>query len=281
MYVGPARAVQKPVVQVITLTGETIAFAKIGINRLTEELVRTEARSLGLLGEQDLSSLRVPDVLHAGRFNGHEILVQSAMLPTRAQPPSWKLLTAATAEATSVGGEQRSSWSTSEFREIQHRRLEALSGHEHHSLLRRALELCDQALGDAELRFGSSHGDWAPWNMTCVDDELVAWDWEYFRQGVPRSLDAVHYDVSDRVALRGQSPQEAFEEVRAATSGTLTSDLLDGPEQTPAVLVYVADLLLRYVEDDEVGAGGTAMSRIEEWAGVVLDRCAERISSTP
>jgi hypothetical protein len=117
--------------------------------------------------------------------------------------------------------------------------------------------------------------------MTCVDDELVAWDWEYFRQGVPRSLDAVHYDVSDRVALRGQSPQEAFEEVRAATSGTLTSDLLDGPEQTSAVLVYVADLLLRYVEDDEVGAGGTAMSRIEEWAGVVLDRCAERISTTP
>jgi hypothetical protein len=281
MYVGPPRAVQKPVVQVITAAGETIAFAKIGINRLTEELVRTEARTLKLLREHELTSLRVPDVLHTGQFNGHEILVQSAILPTRAEGPSRELLIAATGEATTVGGKQRLRWASSEFRETLHRRFERLSGDAHHRLLRRALDLCDQSLGDGDLWFGSSHGDWAPWNMTRVRGELVAWDWEYFRQGVPTSLDAVHYDVSERVALRGQSPQEAFEQVRTATSGTLTSDLHDSSERTSAVLVYIADLLIRYVEDDEVGAAGTAMSRIEEWAEAVLDRCAERISSTP
>jgi hypothetical protein len=79
LYIGPARAVQKPVLQVLSTTGETVAFAKLGINPLTRVLLTNEAAALQTLHRAALRHLAIPDLLHHGQWQGHEVLVQQAV----------------------------------------------------------------------------------------------------------------------------------------------------------------------------------------------------------
>ncbi len=43
IHLGPPRANRKPVLQLMDPSGATVAFAKVGVNRLTRERVRHEA----------------------------------------------------------------------------------------------------------------------------------------------------------------------------------------------------------------------------------------------
>src|SRR5262249_59357095 len=70
LYLGPARANRKPVLQLLTGAGETAGVAKIGINALTSGLVRAERESLARLSPARLSPITVPEVLHCGMWDG-------------------------------------------------------------------------------------------------------------------------------------------------------------------------------------------------------------------
>ena len=66
LYVGPQRAVQKPVLQILDGRGRPVAFAKVALNPLTTRLIRNEAAALTRLQTADLRTVRVPRVLHHG-----------------------------------------------------------------------------------------------------------------------------------------------------------------------------------------------------------------------
>ena len=105
-YIGVPRAVQKPILQLLTPAGQTFGYAKIGINPLTCELVRGEAEALTALATAHLRHLVVPPVLYAGSWRGHEILVQGALSgdgPALAGSPA---LVAAMTEIARVRGVQ-------------------------------------------------------------------------------------------------------------------------------------------------------------------------------
>ncbi len=55
LHLGAARANRKPVLQLLSKAGETIGFAKIGINALTRELVTGERAALVKLSEARLT----------------------------------------------------------------------------------------------------------------------------------------------------------------------------------------------------------------------------------
>src|SRR5215468_7014069 len=108
LYLGPARANRKPVLQLLTGAGETAGFAKIGINALTSGLVRAERESLARLSRAGLSQITVPEVLHYGMWHGLDVLVLSA-LPTRlrGRPVPAARLAAAMGELAGGGGRRR------------------------------------------------------------------------------------------------------------------------------------------------------------------------------
>ena len=82
--IGPARANRKPVLQVTDPAGTVLAFAKVGHNRLTRELVRHEAASLDSVGDLRLRGVRAPRVLGHVAWRDLELLVLEPLrVPTR------------------------------------------------------------------------------------------------------------------------------------------------------------------------------------------------------
>ncbi len=219
LYVGPKRAVQKPVIQLISLAGETFGFAKLGINPLTEALVGHEYRALARLHDARLTTLEVPAVLHLGKWQGHTLLVQAAIPASRDVTEIKRLLPAATRELAGVDGITEQSWLASTYRARLAERSAALATVPHADLLELVLRAVDGRLAGTNVLFGSWHGDWAPWNVTSRNGRLVAWDWETFENDVPYGLDAAHNDITARAIIGGLAPDAAYADLLLRSMG--------------------------------------------------------------
>jgi hypothetical protein len=104
-HLGAPRANRKPVLRLLTARGEAAGFAKISINPLTRELIRAERAALDTLADENFSRLSIPQVLHYGSWQDHEVLILSALPVWRSRrklPPGQ--LAAAMAEVAAVDG---------------------------------------------------------------------------------------------------------------------------------------------------------------------------------
>ena len=93
MHLGAPRANRKPVLQLLTDDGDTIAYAKVGTTALTSELVRAERAALDRVAAAGLSSVTAPAVRHLGTWHGLDVLILDA-LPVwqpRAELPAGRL----------------------------------------------------------------------------------------------------------------------------------------------------------------------------------------------
>lgn len=275
LRVGPPRANRKPVLELLSPSGEMLGFAKVGITSLTRELVRAEAAALEKLGAAGLTRLEVPTLLHHGQWREHEVLVQTPLSGSgRGVSPA--MLTSAMAElATAEGVTIQPAGQSGYWRGLRSR-LEACAGREPAAAL---LQVMDdlQATADAtSLAFGSWHGDWTPWNMTSSGDQVLVWDWERFESGVPIGYDALHYQLQGAVERNGAGG------ARSATEAALfTAPMTLGPLGVrPGFAVFVAALYLveiatRYTCDGAAEAGAR-LGDVSTWLLPALARYAER-----
>ncbi len=269
LYIGPPRAVRKPVFQVISPGGQTFAFGKLGQDPFTGDLIRAETRAVQDLARQSWNVLRVPRILHAGNWNGHPLLVQAAIKPGVRRDVESDRVKAAMTDLAALGAPRARPLQDSSYWHTLRRRVAAIRDPAFAAALQHSLDdLAAEAPGLA-LRFGPSHGDWAPWNMLVHDDGVHVWDWEKFAPDVPVGFDAVHYFVHGSVVDGGVRPADAF---AAALAGGPAPLMPDGAgEPAPLVWLYAIHLATQYLEDREMDAGDTAMSRLSEWLGVTLD----------
>lgn len=256
VHLGAARANRKPVLQLLTPAGETIGFAKVGVNPLTSDLVSGEREALGRLGAAGLRELRVPQVLGHERWNGLQILVLSA-LPVwqKRRPLAPGQLDRAMAEVAGLAGVTRFPFAASEYWALLTSRLEAAGDGPEPAALASALGELAGLAGAAELGFGSWHGDWTPWNMACTAGGLLLWDWERFTWPAPVGFDALHYWLQAEVTGTRRDPAQA-----AAACVQRAPLLLDpfgvaGRQARLTALLYLADLSVRYVADRQEQAG--------------------------
>jgi hypothetical protein len=166
MHLGAARANRKPVLQLLTPAGETIGFAKIGVNPLTSGLVKAERAALTELASSGLELMRLPRVLAHGTWNGLEVLVLSP-LPVwlrRTPLPSGRL-SAALAELGAVAGTTSSVLPGSGYWDRLTARLRLAEGSPELDRLTGALGRLAEAASGTTLTFGSWHGDLTPWNV--------------------------------------------------------------------------------------------------------------------
>ena len=210
VHLGAARANRKPVLQLLTAAGETIGFAKIGINPLTAALVQTERAALDRLQAAGLRHLTVPRVLAREHWNGLEILVLSP-LPVWAKrtPLAPGELELAMAEVAGLAGAADSPLAASQYWPRLMARLDGAGEGAEQTALRSALgDLADLA-GATTLSFGSWHGDWTAWNMASTRDGLLVWDWERFTAPAPVGYDALHCWLQAEVVGNGRDPAGA------------------------------------------------------------------------
>jgi hypothetical protein len=105
MSVGSARANRKPVLHVVAADGATLGYAKLALSPLARRLVRAEATNLRLLAGHDFEHLELPQVMHHGPWQEHELLVMTALpAPFRRRHRRDTLPVHAMAELAAFGG---------------------------------------------------------------------------------------------------------------------------------------------------------------------------------
>ncbi len=256
MYLGPARANRKPVLQLLTPVGQPIGFAKIGVSPLTRDLVRAEHAALGRLSQAGLVEVTVPPVLHFGEWHGLDVLVLGA-LPVwqRHHPVSGPQLAAAMGEVARVDGLTREPLRGSAYLERLRGRLAGADEGQDRAALQGVLATLGGRLGDVVLTYGAWHGDWAPWNMAHTGCGLLVWDWERFDAGVPLGFDALHHWLQGEVGPRHHDPLASATGCSARAAELLTPFGIAAPEARLTALLYLADLATRYLVDRQAEAG--------------------------
>jgi hypothetical protein len=255
MYVGVARANRKPVLQLLTGTGQTVGFAKIGVSPLTRELVRAEYASLSELGQARLTQMKIPQVLHYGQWHGLDVLVISALpawLPRLALPSV--RLAGAMCEVANLSGPRSEPLGGRYLPRLRERLQSADEGPERAALLQALSELDVQA-GSAVLSFGAWHGDWSPWNMASTGEGLLVWDWERFTIGVPVGFDALHYWLQTEVGPTHRDPLAASSACLEHAAQLLAPFGISRPQARVTAVLYLADLATRYLVDRQARAG--------------------------
>jgi hypothetical protein len=272
LQLGPVRAVQKPVLQLVSPDGTTFGFAKLGTGDLTDDLIRTELDALRRLATVPHAPVRPPDVLHAGGWHGHDLVVLSAIRGDGRPIPHQRLVTATGAVATALGVHPRP-WRTSSYRHRLTTRLHRLPFSLRVARLRQTLTRLDAVVDEAPVMFGCWHGDWAPWNMAGNAEQVAVWDWEHFAADVPIGYDAVHHDLARLVTVEGRPPAEAFARLLRDDEPGLVADVVPEDDRVVLVTAYLLEIATRYLEQDEVGVGGTRLSRLDEWLPSAVSDC--------
>jgi hypothetical protein len=256
MHLGPPRANRKPVLQVLTPAGGTLAYAKLGVDPLTDSLVRAEATALASLAAAPMHVVAVPELLHAGPWAGHDLLVQSALpVWSRRRPLTSDRLVAAASEIAGLGRVDGVAFATSAFRTDLAGRVAALPPGEAGDRLSGLLRRLDAVAGSVPLSLGGSHGDWAPWNMACLADRLLVWDWERFRPLVPVGFDLLHHRLQHDLVVRAQDPLGAACRLVDDAEGTLGPLGSTARSAQVTTALYLADLAARYLADNQLEAG--------------------------
>ncbi|HEY6932724.1 MAG TPA: hypothetical protein VI452_04945 [Marmoricola sp.] len=269
VHVGPPRAVRKPVLQVLDpTTREVVAFAKVGVNDLTRQLVAREASNLTELEQRRLETIVAPLVMHHGEWRGMEVLVQSALRPATVKRPDQALLESGLLELSNLCGRSIGRLGDHPYTDKLRARIRALPSHSGGEVLARALDDVVAAAGDAPFRFGAWHGDLTPWNMAGDGNRLLIWDWEHFESPVPLGYDVLHHHVHSAVRA-GTRPDVAMAGL-SAKAATVSPAFQEADEARRLLgRLYAIDMATRYLADGE-GERGTGLGAVGSWLGAAL-----------
>ena len=243
--IGPLRPNQKPVLQLGTADGELIAYAKIGWNPPTRDLVDHEAAVLDRLSVQRLHEIVVPVVLHHGNWRGMSVLVTAPLNHSDEGRPNTELMAAALMEMATHGRPVESRLSSSRYWSRLTRRA---SRPEVSSRLSDSVSRIGRIYGDHSFRFGFGHGDWAPWNMRRLGRRLGVWDWERAADDVPLGLDLVHFHFQQGFHEGGASVAAGLDRARTRLAADLIMTGIDQDDTDVLIVLYLVELALRYEE---------------------------------
>jgi hypothetical protein len=200
---GPPRANQKPIIRIMNPDGRTVAFAKIGWNELTKNLVDAEVEAVSSEAVQALNSVVAPRVLFHGNWETNRVAVYQAVLggPGRVEPDANQFLAVAHCWPTSTQKLRTTSFFERLVADLTN--IEGSNG----QVARGIVELLDATYGEKEFSLGGWHGDWTPWNNARLSQRrIVLWDWERAGGEAPLGFDSVHYRFQPSSLRGGRRP---------------------------------------------------------------------------
>ncbi len=138
------------------------------------------------------------------------------------------------------------------------------------SVLRAALSRLASADGIDEVAFGSSHGDWTPWNMSLSDDGLFVWDWERFERPTPVGYDVLHFWFEVGFHKQGLDVATASRSALARSVGILRQLEVTPSSQDTLHQLFLIERSLRVEEGRVAGVpvhGGLSEGLLRELEG--------------
>jgi hypothetical protein len=280
LHLGPPRANRKPVFQVLDPTGEPLGFAKVGVDPLTRRLVADEARALRALAERPPRGVDVPAVVHHGRWNGAEVLLQSALpvwLPRAADDGTRRV--AAMVAVAGVDGVCDEPVVGPYLAGLAARVGRLGEGHGAAApAAALAAALAAAARTGGTLSIGCWHGDWNAGNTAMLADRMLIWDWERFAAGVPLGYDALHHDLQTAITVGRVPPDEAAASTVARAAVLLAPFGVPAGRAAVVAALYLTELGTRYVADGQAAAGAP-LGRLDGWLLPVLGQLSRELTS--
>jgi hypothetical protein len=262
---GPPRANRKPVVAVLDRRGIAVAFAKLGVDPLTRDLVADETAALVALARRDVAPARVPAVRYAGvRSDGVAILAVDALPVADASPGAEpeRCSPVAAAMRAVAGRPFAARLSGSDYLAGLAARVDALGDRPGTAPLRAAID--QAARCHLLIDFGAWHGDWNGGNLALRGPEVLLWDWERYSTGVPVGFDALHYALHEEVTVRGTDPVPAVAWLAGHATAPLSAVGVPPAHASALVALYLVEIATRYLGDGQE-FGSTRLGRVAEW----------------
>jgi hypothetical protein len=260
--IGPPRQNRKPIVQLLSDDGRTIAFAKVGVSDVTRDLVRRESAALQQVSSGSVPSLVVPEVLHSGAWRDLEVVVLSALPPASGERVSPARRLAAMQEVASVAGRRDAAYGSCSYRARLMAELDRPGPLA--DRLRTVAAQLDSSAADQTISFGAWHGDWAPWNMAAHEGRVMLWDWERFETDAPAGFDALHFELQKLIRVDGLAPRVAVAELCRGGADLLRP--FDGPVESAELVValYLTHIGARALHHER-DAATTRRGPIDHW----------------
>jgi hypothetical protein len=247
----------KPTLQGFAMDGGAAAYAKVGWNATTRQLVQQEARALEHVNGR-LPSLVVPKLRHSGTWRDRDLVVTDPLprtvraWPRDDEPPDPDVTTGISATSARYAAALAGSPYVRRLRD----RATAPGWDE--GVRRTVLDtvaVLESYAGEAQVEFGAWHGDWVPWNVGTADGLLVVWDWEHYATDVPVGFDIVHWHVQVAQVRRGAEPLPALRGARAAITQTVGAVQPHSAAGLLLTAAYAVELTARTEEMRIAGAG--------------------------
>ncbi|MGI9612516.1 MAG: hypothetical protein ACR2QO_06385, partial [Acidimicrobiales bacterium] len=278
--VGTRRRNRKPVLQLLTLSGRIVGYAKVGWSPLSQTLVANEGATLRLVEGQLPRWLDVPAVIHHGPWRGGEVVVTSPLAPPpqfasvvvgwlpagrdHYEPDTFDALVE-TIASTDARGQQHVG-ELSLFDEWQRIGLTVAFGE--------AFDKIRERHADVVVRAGLWHGDLTPWNLSARRSTITVWDWEFAGRGRPIGFDALHHEFERHRRANGGSNRSAIAATIAAAARILGPHLDPVSKSRPAIEaivdLYLCELLAREVQLDGQRWQGGSVAELADVAGAAL-----------
>lgn len=267
LSLSPDRANRKPVLQVFDRAGRTIAFAKIGASELSAQLVRNEGATLAELGGNELSAVVVPRVLNLSSWRDMPVLVMSVLSTVSLRRVSNARLERAMLAICAIDAEPAGAAPLRRYADRLNARADEAATVARTDLVLRWRALFDAVVAEpatADVSWGSWHGDWTTWNCVASGRRVAVWDWERFAGGVPIGFDRLHHELNRTVGRSRSGFATAAPALVDAADRLLRPWGVNAGTARVIALLYVLDISLRYLADDQrtSGGGGT----VENWA---------------
>jgi hypothetical protein len=261
--VGPPRANRKPVLQVLTGDGTTVAWGKVGWDPHTRTLVGDEADVLETLGGSLGPGLVAPTVVARAPWQGTEVVL-TAPLPLRPRRRAALRPDPALLRAVARPPGALAPWHGAVVRRLAD--------------VPRGAALVDAADRVADRLDGAGvpgarwHGDLTPWNVGPVPGGRAVWDWERSAAPVPLGLDAVHASYAVATLRQGADAATALGAAAADAAPALTALGVAESAVSAVAAAYAIELLLRH-EGDRAHWPSPALDRTcAALAGALTDR---------
>jgi hypothetical protein len=263
---GPPRANRKPVLAIADRAGRLVAFAKYGVDPLTDRLITREALALGELKAlndgNELTTLVAPELIATGEHEGHPFIVQSPV-PTRHRQPTAAAVADAQVEVARLGIQSVNGANALATLRSQWHERNRTGGPAREAFSEVAEAWCE-VIEAQEVEWGTWHGDWRTTNMSSAPIGCSVWDWERFTRGVPLGYDALHLflttrqsSVRDLTTLPDDVRENAPRLLRPF--GITRRDISD-----LVTTGYLLELAGRYLDDEQEQAGAR-LGAVAEW----------------
>ena len=264
---GPARANQKPVIQLCDRRGRTVAFVKVAWNDLTTGLLRDEGAALDHLGALSDKGFVSPPVLASGTFGRSTWLALGPVGVDRRHRADPAEVDSLATRIERTGTRWEGATVDSEYvAELTSRAAGLATGKD-------AVERLVDRWSDHTMTLGASHGDFVPWNMLSGSPEPAVWDWERYRTSAPLGFDRLHLRVQVGVHRARTPLPETLRRVRRQLDVVLPD--LTGWQRQAHFEWYVADLLCRYEQDADADP-----ERLTRFVANLTDALKERPNPT-